>query len=75
MAIISPCQPKADRPGTNDVHDSAIETGSPEDVASSVTVDESDTINLPGNNLENFLDQGENGFSCQPAWLHILTSL
>lgn len=62
MTSTSPGQLEAARLEENDIHDSAIETGSIEDVVSSVTVDESDMINLSGNNPENPHDQGENGF-------------
>lgn len=73
--IASPGHPEADRLGTNDIHDSAIETGSPENVSSSVTVDESDPTDLDGNNLAKFLGRGETGLQFQPAWLHVLTCL
>lgn len=61
-AIPSPGEPEADPPGKKDIHDSAIEVGSTEDVASSVGVAESDTINLLESRFENLHDQGESGF-------------
>ena len=66
---------KVDHLKTEDIHDSANETGSSQDVAPAVTVTENGTIKLPEDNPENFLGKGGNSFRFQPAWLHVLISL
>ena len=59
--ITSPGQSEADRPGPKKLIDSVVETGRTEDVASSVSIAESDTLNLVENHFENHHHQGKNG--------------
>ena len=63
-AITSPVQSETDHPGKNDVHNGAIETGSTEDVASSMHVDDSDRTNLLEKCLESLHEQGEDDYHC-----------
>lgn len=52
-------QSEAGGPGPKDLHESVIETGRTEDLASSVSIAKSSTLNLVENRFENLHGQGE----------------